>query len=273
MVYTKKPATWRVFCYFGGMRPLFLFVFCMAAFNGFAQQLDVNIGPALPVGAYGSKDGSSESSGLAKLGWVGELSYSHAFKKGGEFGLMGTVRGRINGVSKDAAASPVTAAFKDYEWRVNSQRWKSAAVMAGPYFEKAISEKWRYRMALTAGVAKAWLPQIVVVGIQDSFALGGQSSMIQVSNKKTDATSFTFMFQTGVSYVLTSKLSLRASLDYWYMKPNFTIVQQIAVARNLIVPGVYNLSNGAAVSVNQVTGKYSQEMSTLNLTVGISMKL
>jgi len=189
------------------------------------------------------------------------------------FGLIGVVRGRINGVSGDGAASAFAEQFPTYQWSVNSKSWQTAAVMVGVYSASITNRKWNAHTALTAGLAKAWLPEIILTGIQDSSAQGGDANMIQVSNRKANATTFTAMIKLGVSYALTKKLSLTAGLDFWYLKPKFTVVQAVAFAQHLIIPGVYNLANGSSVSYNQVTGQYSQSMNSLNLAVGVSMKL
>lgn len=231
------------------------------------------------MGAYGDKDGNSETSGLAKLGFTGELSYSHALAKGefgrmkSEFGLVAMLRGRMNGVSSDGATSVFKDQFPTYQWRANNKSWQTAAAMAGFYRSLSVNEKFSAHALLIAGIAKAWMPEIIVTGIMDSTAQGGDANMIVARNEKTSATTFTAMTGLGISYALTNKFSLMADLDFWYLKPTFTVVQDVAFAQHLVVPGVYNLSNGSVVSVTQATGKYKQGMNSLNLTVGVSMKL
>jgi len=224
------------------------------------------------VGAFASKDGNDPASGLAKTGWMADLSYMHDVGKG-HFGLVGMVRGRVNGIDKGGASAPFKAELPAYQFGISSGSWKTAAVLAGGYYQAPINEKWSFTGMLAAGAAKAWLPEITVTGIVDSTAQGGDANLLLVKNEKADATVFTAMARAGVAYKLTGRFSLTASVDYWYLKPSFKLKQIVAFGRHMVVPGFYSLSNAAEISVYSTTGKYSQQMNTLNLTVGVAMRL
>jgi len=245
---------------------------CLAAVPAFSQQLNLSLGPAFPVGSFASKDGNDPASGLAKMGWMADLSYMHGVGKG-HFGFVALVRGRLNSIDKEGAASTFRDVLPTYQWSVSNSSWKAAAVMAGAYYRTPINEKWSFVGQLTVGVAEAWLPEIDVRGIVDSTAQGGDANILLASNKKAHATAFTAMAKAGVLYKLTGKFSLTASVDYWYLKPDFTITQTVAFGRHMTVPGIYSLTNAQAVSVNSSTTQYSQQMNSVNLIVGVSMRL
>ena len=86
----------------------------------FSQQLNLSFGPAFPVGSFASKDGNDPASGLAKLGWMADLSYMHRLEKSNHFGFVGLVRGRLNGISGEGAVSVFKEQFSTYQWRVSS---------------------------------------------------------------------------------------------------------------------------------------------------------
>lgn len=145
--------------------------------------------------------------------------------------------------------------------------------MAGAYYLTPINEKWSFIGQLTVGVAEAWLPEINVRGIVDSTAQGGYANLMLATNKKAHATTFTAMAKAGVLYKLKGRFSLTASVDYWYLKPDFTITQSVAFGRRMVVPGLYSLNNATSISVSSMTTQYSQAMNSLNLIVGVSMRL
>jgi len=227
------------------------------------------------VGAFASKDGNDPASGLAKMGWSADLSYMHDLRSGrkGHFGLAAMIRGRINAIDKKGAASTFQGQLPAYQWSVSNSSWKTAALMAGVYYTAPINEKWSFTGMLAVGAAEAWLPEINVKGIVDSTAQGGEANLVLATNKKAHATSFTAMWRAGFTYKLTGKFSLTASVDYWYLNPEFSLTQTVAIGRHLNVPGVYELANASSISVFENSTKYSQQMNSVNLSVGVAMRL
>lgn len=256
------------------MRPLLiLFVcVCLSSAQAFSQQLNLSVGPAFPIGSFASKDKNDPASGLAKMGWMADLSYMHGVGKG-HFGVVALVRGRLNSIDKAGAISTFRDLLPTYQWSASNSSWKTAAVMAGAYYLAPINEKWSFIGQLTVGVAEAWLPEINVRGIVDSTAQGGDANLLLGSNKKAHATTFTAMAKAGVFYKLKGKFSLTACVDYWYLKPDFTITQTVVFGRRMVVPGIYQLSNASSISVSSATTQYTQPMNSLNLIVGVSMRL
>lgn len=257
------------------MKPLqILFIFaCLSSVQAFSQQLNFSVGPAFPVGAFASKDGNDPASGLAKMGWMADISYMHGLSKSTHFGLTAILRGRMNSIDKEGMVAPFTESFPGYQWSGSTSSWKTAALMGGAYYKTAISEKWSFTGTLAVGVAEAWLPEINLRATVDSTAQGGDANLLLVNNKKAHATTFTMMAKAGLLYKLTEKFSLTASLDYWFLKPDFVLSQSVAFGRHLVVPGLYQLSNAASVSYYSVKAPYSQQMNSFNLLVGVSMRL
>lgn len=257
------------------MKPLqILFVFaCLSSVQAFSQQLNLSVGPAVPVGAFASKDGNDPASGLAKLGWMADLSYTYGLRKSPHFGVTVILRGRLNGIDKEGMVAPFAESFPGYQWSGSNSSWKTAALMGGAYYTTAISGKWSFTGTLAVGVAEAWLPEINLRAIVDSTAQGGDANLLLVNNKKTRATTFTMMAKAGLHYKLTEKFSLTASVDYWFLKPDFVLTQSVAFGRHMMIPGVYQLNNAASISTYSVKAPYSQQMNSFNLLVGVSMRL
>src|SRR5690349_13756881 len=101
MVYTNEVRPVADFFYIYLMKPLFLALFVCVLTSPCYSQISLSIGPSLPVGEFASKDGTDPSSGVAKLGALADLSYMTPAKD--HLGLIGTVRWRINPVSKEGA--------------------------------------------------------------------------------------------------------------------------------------------------------------------------
>ncbi|HVW61258.1 MAG TPA: hypothetical protein VHC48_14505 [Puia sp.] len=251
-----------------------LFVFaCLSSVQAFSQQLNLSIGPSFPVGAFASKDGNDPASGLAKMGWMADISYSHGLRKSPHFGVTAILRGRLNSIDKEGMMAPFTESYPGYQWSASNSSWKTAALMGGAYYTTAISGKWSFTGTLAVGVAEAWLPEINLMAIVDSTGQGGDANLLLVNNKQAHATTFTMMAKAGVLYKLTEKLSLTASVDYWFLKPDFVLTQSVAFGRHMMIPGMYQLSNAASISTYSVRAPYSQQMNSFNLLVGVSMHL
>lgn len=254
------------------MRYLLVLVLTAATLQTFSQQLTLSVGPAFPVGAYGSKDGNDDASGLAKLGPMAELSYMHPIGTK-HFGVAGLLRWRQNAFDKQQSVAPLAEQLPGFQWSTSGGSWKTAAAMAGAYYMAPVGGKWSFIGQMTVGVAEAWLPQINVKGIQDTTGGTGDANIVVAENKKTNSTTFSAMAKAGFAYHLTDRFSLTACVDYWYLSPDFTITQTVAYGQHLIVPGVYELSNASSINTTSGSASYTQKMNSINFTLGVAMKL
>jgi hypothetical protein len=245
-----------------------LFAFFTLVIDGTAQTrglLSLSLGPAIPVGAFASKDGTSISSGLADVGGLADLSYQRAFGAS-RFGWMATLRGRFNGVSKSATIAPLAEEFPGYEWSMNNSRWIAASALVGGYYQLPLTAKLTGSVNLQAGAARAWSPKQSIQGVRDS---AGSVDLIQGTLHSASATAFTALVGLGVRYQLNGRWSIQGRVDYAYLKPVFTITASIADAQNLYVGGVLSLSTAQSLSEYTSTRRYTQAMPCIDVMVGI----
>jgi hypothetical protein len=255
------------------MKPLFFAFFICLLTSPCFSQISLSIGPSLPVGEFASKNGSDPASGMAKPGALADLSYMSPPKA--HLGLIGTIRWRVNPVSKDGALGIFQQAYPSFQWSMSSHSWSAGAVMAGVYYTASVTPKLSFQGALMAGAAEVYAQDWAIRGIRDSTATGGHVDVGFADNKKMHTTTFTAMAKAGISYRLTGRLSFVASLDYWYLKPAFkNFSTSLAFGYHMLIPGYYSLSNSAtAITYNSYTKDYTQPMNSLDLTAGLSFRL
>lgn len=251
-----------------------LIIACLFVLNCQSQKngtLSLSLGSAIPVGEFSNKSVVDEKSGLANIGWLADLSYSHAVGKK-NFGVIASLRGRINGMDTKPALAVFSTSYPQFQWSANKSHWKAAAVMAGGYYHFSVSPSVEIPVALLAGVAKAYFSEQAITGIRDSANV--PVDLIQTRVPNADATTFSGMLQAGVIYHLGKRCDLTAHVDYWYLKPTFTnLTETLVVARGLIVPGNLSPGNANSVSVSSFTRNYQQPMNSVNVTVGIACGL
>ena len=251
-----------------------LFIACLSVLGCLAQKngtLSLSLGPAIPVGEFANKSVVDDKSGLAKIGWLADLSYLHPIGNK-HFGFIATLRGRINGVDTKSAMDLYATSYPQYAWSATSNHWKAAAVMAGGYYNFPASSKIDIPVALLAGVAKAYFNEQTITGVRDSANV--PVDLIQAKFNKVDATAFSGMLKAGMVYHLTKRCALTANIDFWYLKPTFkNVTQTVVFAQGLIVPGVLSPSNATSISVYSDTRSYQQPMNSVNVTVGLAYGL
>jgi len=236
------------------------------------SSLHLSLGGALPIGKFASKDVNDPASGLANLGGLAELGYSHLLKDN-HWGLTIGLRGRLNGIDKNANTSALREAFPLYTWSSSNSSWKALSAMAGVYYILPAAANLDVRMELSLGAASCYLPEYSVLGILDT-AQTGPTGFIQAKIGKEHAVSFSATAKAGIVYHLNKHLDLLANLDFWYLNPNFKhVTETILIADGLVIPGVISPSNASSLSVNSQSRDYKQNMSTLNLSVGVGIAL
>ncbi len=253
-----------------------LLLIYLSAHNVFSQKnssLSLSIGPSLPTGEYANKDGNDPSSGLAKVGGVLDLSYMHTIGHSG-LGFTAMLRARANGISSSAVLETFEKQYPDYQWSTKKRSYKTAAVLAGAYYHFAVTKRIDLKGELMLGAAESWLPDYTITGVRDTGVNNIVSDFKIATSNKRNAWSFSGMVKIGMAYKLTNKFSLIAGLDFWYLKPTFKkLTRVVASGDGLGIPGLLWLNNAAAVQVNSYTADYTQNMSSLNLTFGLSMAL
>jgi hypothetical protein len=251
-----------------------LLVFFVVVCDAAAQTrglLSLSLGPAIPVGAFGSKDGTTASSGLADVGALADLSYQRAFGAS-RFGWMATLRGRFNGVSKSASIAPLAAEFPGYGWSINNGRWTAASALIGGYYQLPLTAKLCVSANLQAGVAEAWSPKQSILGVRDSVGYGAVD-FVQGNLQSAHVTAFTALAGLGLCYKLCGRWSIQGRVDYTYLKPEFTVTATVVNAQHLITPNILSLFNAETVYYNALTQRYKQAMPCIDVMVGVVREL
>lgn len=240
--------------------------------NAGGQIISLTLGPAIPVGAYGSKSDNA-TSGLANIGPMADLSYQHPFHDS-RFGWMVNLRGRFNGENKSASLKPLQEQYPTYQqWSMNHNRWTTASALAGGYYQRPLSGRLSLIAHIGIGVAEVWSPNQTITGVRDSAGFGYRD-MVQVHLQPKAATTFTAEAGFGIRYRWHGRWSLLANVDYTYLKPTFkNLTATEVLAENMAIPSILSLLNATEVSYYIGSRNYTQAMNSLDIRVGVGMAL
>src|ERR1700748_419945 len=103
---------------------------------------------------------------------------------------MGTLRGRFNGVDKNASIAPFAAQFPGYDWNMNHCRWTAVSALVGGYYHLPLSPRLDLTANIELGIADAWAPKQSISGVRDSAGFG-PVDIVQANLHSTSAIAFT----------------------------------------------------------------------------------
>jgi len=209
--------------------------------------IGISLGPSIPIGDLASKDADNEAAGWANTGAVFDISF--AYKLGeGNFGITALLRGQANPTDAQGLADELASQVAGVNWTVESDGWGIGGLMVGGFGSFPISELTSFETRAMFGFLTAVSPELTVTG-----TLPGET--IWVKQGSTSATSFAYLFGAGVKFGIGSNLYLLTNFDYLGSNPEFTDVELTA-------------SDGS-----RDTDTWSQSMGTINLSVGIALKI
>ena len=106
--------------------------------------VSVSIGPAFPLGKFGSKNINDSTASFAKTGF--SLNVLTEYKLSRHLGLVLLVDGEENKVDNKAIGSQLEAASPNVTYNVNMDKWKIGKIMAGGSYSTALDkkEKWHF---------------------------------------------------------------------------------------------------------------------------------
>lgn len=216
---------------------------CISQNKGYVA---ISIGPSIPIGDFASKDGKNDSAGFAKTGAIFDISF--VYKLGKNLGISALLRGQSNSVDNSAFANELSKQVGG-SWTVDSESWKIGGLMLGGYGSYPISSKVSFDLKAMIGFLRASSPELFVT-------LNGSGGAAWVKQESKSATSFSYLVSTGFKFDVGKKIYLLTNLDYLGSKPEFKNVTTT------------NSSGG-----NSTTGTLSQNFGTLNLGIGIGLKI
>jgi hypothetical protein len=209
--------------------------------------IGISLGPSIPLGDLSSKDADNPSAGFASTGALVDISF--AYKLGdGNFGITALLRGQANTTDAQSLANELASRQPGILWTVESESWGIGGFMVGGYGSFPISEKTSFDTRALIGFLSSTSPEINLTG---SFL--GQSIWVRQSSANTF--SFSYLLGAGFKFDIGSKLYLLTNIDYLGSNPEFSGVNTTA-------------SDGSLI-----TSTFSQSMGTLNISVGIALKL
>lgn len=220
-------------------------------FQGHAQDkkgyIGISLGPSFPLGDLASKDPYNSASGWATTGAIFDISFAYKIGEG-NFGVTALLRGQANPTDAQKQADLLSNQSPDIIWTVDSDGWGIGGLMIGGFGSFPISEKTSFDPRIMIGFLNAISPEITISGWR-----AGESAWIkQVS---ADAMSFAYLVGAGFKFDIGNKFYLLTNLDYLGSNPEFSNVELKA-------------SDGS-----RTTGTWKQSMGTLNLSVGIALKI
>lgn len=209
--------------------------------------IGISLGPSIPMGDLSSKDVDNEAAGFANSGAVFDISF--AYKLGeGNFGLTALLRGQSNPTDAQAIADVFAYEFPSFGWTVDSDGWGIGGFMLGGFGSFPISKKYTFDTRAMIGFLSASSPEFNVTGT-------GPGGSLWVKQSSKSATSFAYLIGAGFKFKISNRLYLLTNLDYLASNPEFLNVETIA-------------SDGS-----RQTDTWSQSLGTLNLSVGIALKI
>ena len=180
----------------------------------------ISVGPAIPVGKYGSRDASDSSAGWALPGPALNVSFGYHITK--QSGIMILVSVQAN--KQDAETfnkrikdknGPVT------EVNTTTYSWNIAKFMAGSFFNVPLSKSGdlQLKTALLAGAVKSYFPGHSYTGSTNQT--GSPQDVIYFSGTFRGMElpmTFGFQVNAGIQYGLSQNIFLIADINYFYAK-------------------------------------------------------
>jgi hypothetical protein len=256
---------------------LFTLAICLFVLDSFSQGgdwLSLSVGGSFPTGEFASKNSNDLQSGLADFGRLVDLSFMYPVGKDG-FGLAVDLRGRMNSIDQSAAGASLASGDQGYVWSGKKAYWESAALMVGPYYYFPVAKRWQVGGSVLLGTADSRLPKYTITGIKNwNDPNPADVNVIVSSTNGVNAVSFSALLKAGVTYQLSGRWCLLANIGFWDLRPTFkNVTVSEAEANGFVIRGIYSLNDAASISENTKTFYYTQPMNTIDLSVGIGMRL
>jgi hypothetical protein len=264
--------------------------------HGFSQDkrdkslLSLTFGPSLPLGDYHSTDINNSKAGFAGFGGNVNISYAHLLHK--NFGIAASLLGQLHPLNTKAmeksfdgqkfytdfvlgttgpgqALPPPNPNYITYSnWKFNKKSYMSGAALVGLYGDFPLTPAVSIVAKAMAGAADVSSPELKGQAYNDT-------SLIMVDQKKVSAIGFAYALDAGVKYNLTKRISLLASVEYFTTAnikfKNVTSTSFIGIYP--VIPNTYLPGNYSVLIANSNTVNAYQKLSSLNINIGIGLRL
>jgi len=233
------------------MKKLFLTIsFILLTIAGFTQDrkgyIGISLGPSFPTGDYAATSG--EDAGYADRGLNMSL-VNFCYKFNENIGIAAAWHGIANPVDAQEMVEDMWSTDPSLSWELETTSW-SIGGLSGGILISFPSNNLDFDLKALIGFAGATSPQLDVT-VSDGFSSGSALQEELESN-----ISFSFSFGGGVRYHISDKWALNLNLDYFTTQVEFPEF-------------IISLSDGTY----QTAESFEQNISVLNLTVGIGYRL
>lgn len=252
--------------------------FLFVSFTHVAAQrwtFSAGIGPAIPVGEYGSKDITDSRAAFARTGPV--LQLTAAYRVARHWGVSVLTSGGWNRVNTQKMDDALEALNKGDRFAVTSDPWIFVTLMGGLYGEWSLNKRWSFTVQGYAGVLETKRPKYSVVDLQPVTGtpiITGSAEDDWMEDINKVQTGFAFQAGAGLSYALGRRFFLSGRLEYamaWYKAVGASSNTGVVLNKG----GVVTLASGTPPTFPTPTGapSYVQPISTLNPTVGVGIHI
>lgn len=233
------------------------------------------IGPAIPVGKYGSKDITDPQAAFARIGPA--LQLTAAYRVARHWGVSILTSGGWNHVNTQKMDDALEALNKGDRFTVTSDPWVFVTLMGGLYGEWSLNKRWSFTVQGYAGVLETKRPKYSVVDIQPLTGppiITGSTEENWMEDINKVHTGFAFQAGAGLRYTLGRHLFLSGRLEYamaWYKAIGGSSNTGVVENKGSVVTS----GSGTPVSLPTPAGapSYMQPISTLNPTVGVGIHI
>jgi hypothetical protein len=264
-------------------RLLFISFLSLILFSCYSQKssLTLSVGPSFPVGAYAGKNLDNEHAGFAGIGEQVNISFD--YKPGKYFGFSATLYGQRNGLNAKAmerdlsqrrysigfftwypgAPPPTTVTYVTYpNWKINKSAWMMGSALVGVSAELPCNKSGNLSFVakIMAGVVYVSSPKLFGKSVTDT-------AQAQIEQTSESALGISYLTRAGLKYHLNKKWILVAGVDY-FSTGRLTFDDVKATLTSAKTTGGLPQS-----SQSMQTGDARQTISTINLNVGVGLRL
>jgi hypothetical protein len=243
--------------------PFIINSICYSQHNVYTE---MSLGASFPIPPFSNKNVNDARSGLAKPGVGFTLKAVKVISKE-KLGIALLLAGSMNGFDSEPSIEGYMQANPGMElsWEKKIKKWKAISFTPGIIYYLRISKKADLENGVFTGVAYAKSPGYTLTGT------GSNSTFTRdVTFKQTSVDAFTLStsIRSGLHYRLNNNWGCIFSVSYNFLKPTFKDVEQISFGRTTNVG-----SGNNSIFSTQRKFTFTQNMNTINLSVGLTYKL
>jgi hypothetical protein len=206
------------------MRLAFSCVLCFFLSNIYAQtskwDASINLGVAVPVGKFGSKNISDSLSAFAKAGPALNLEVSYQFSRYIGFSML--LNGQQNEVDTKKIADKLNEAYPTNYFAIGSGDWNIGKIMGGINLSLPIDnhKKLSFTARIMAGALKTTVPKSIIYEDYYDPGTGFNTQSLATVNKHPLEWTFACLAGFGFKYDVYKNFFVQSNFDYSASSPD-----------------------------------------------------